>query len=776
MVSLVSTHKSAQNLDSESKTPTTEDSVTMEEASPFQASPEGDEEAQDLALTDTRSRQFLSDYSTRTDGGYKYRVAERDGKLVTAENFRLVAFSLINVLCFAVFEHLNIIPPQTRAFFIAGYLSYFLAGVTIIFAFKGYIKRGIRNLLRGAITRATLLSIFLLLAFGGTGYLLFESEARLLFTPLAEGLVASIFLVFLYESVVTNYLHRADELSGFWPLKVPRTYLRYEKKIGDSSTATVSSESVQAGNEDAVLDKSNASLRSVPPAVLREGDMLFLESGDVVPADGTILRGKCIVLERKLSGAAVRGFRQKGQKVWAGSTLLSGKVNVEVTARCNESVLSTFTSILDSRIAELAKRRQGNFTTINILNGLLLFSAACTFLYWSQDYGKGTASVVESSELFFVRLRAFLSALSVLAVAPLCAFLLILGRAPELMLTSLFMRGVLVVNNKVLKAFSGIKHFVMHFHPEEQDGRAHVKKFEILDQKFEKKGLLEALACLLSVSEHFTDRAIVEHAAEQLCAGALHDVSDVQVVPGYGVLGLVDGADLSVGTEGFLIERGIYVQPSDLFSEVSSQETPVYIAIYDQVIARVLIGEPLRSDAKGLREKLKSIKRRLVLCSDSSDREAVDNFGKGIGLDLAEISSDLDEKSYLRKLEMLSDVNRGSAARGGTGIALYSPEPAPKSIREKIDISFSRFDELKWETDRADVYLMDNDVQRLASILSVADNTRRVVLVLQVFGALLAGLLLIGAVTASLPPLINLLSAVIGVIFAVLLSLRLLPR
>lgn len=68
----------------------------------------------------------------------------------------------------------------------------------------------------------------------------------------------------------------------------------------------------------------------VPFAALQVGDLIVLEAGEFIPVDGTIARGAATVDQRSLTGEAMPVEKSAGDRVFASTSVLSGKLFVSV--------------------------------------------------------------------------------------------------------------------------------------------------------------------------------------------------------------------------------------------------------------------------------------------------------------------------------------------------------------------------------------------------------------------------------------------------------------
>ena len=107
-------------------------------------------------------------------------------------------------------------------------------------------------------------------------------------------------------------------------------------------------------------------IEDVPAAELRRGDVVVVEAGDVIPADGEIIEGVGSVDESAITGESAPVIREAGgdrSAVTGGTHLLSDKLVIEVTQEPGQSFLDRMIALVEG--AE--RRRTPNEIALNIL-------------------------------------------------------------------------------------------------------------------------------------------------------------------------------------------------------------------------------------------------------------------------------------------------------------------------------------------------------------------------------------------------------------------------
>jgi potassium-transporting ATPase ATP-binding subunit len=143
-----------------------------------------------------------------------------------------------------------------------------------------------------------------------------------------------------------------------------------------------------------------AKYESVSATSLRKGDVVLVEAGDVIPADGAIVEGVASVNESAITGESAPVIRESGgdkSSVTGGTLVLSDWLIVEVTANPGEAFLDRMIALVEG-----AKRQKTpNEIALDILLAgltIVFLLATATLLPYSlysvQAAGQGTPITV----------------------------------------------------------------------------------------------------------------------------------------------------------------------------------------------------------------------------------------------------------------------------------------------------------------------------------------------------------------------------------------------
>jgi K+-transporting ATPase ATPase B chain len=164
-------------------------------------------------------------------------------------------------------------------------------------------------------------------------------------------------------------------------------------------------DSLRQARRDVVAKKLDeprhrAAHRPVQASALRKGDVVLVEAGEMIPADGSVIEGVASVDESAITGESAPVIRESGgdrSSVTGGTRVLSDWLVVEVTANPGETFLDRMISLVEG-----AKRQKTpNEIALDILLAALtiVFLIACATLepfslYSVREAGQGSPITV----------------------------------------------------------------------------------------------------------------------------------------------------------------------------------------------------------------------------------------------------------------------------------------------------------------------------------------------------------------------------------------------
>ncbi|TAL85241.1 MAG: heavy metal translocating P-type ATPase [Rhodanobacter sp.] len=451
---------------------------------------------------------------------------------------------------------------------------------------------------------------------------------------------------------------------------------------------------------DAAIDASpllaqrrcdSGELETVAAVTLLPGDRVHIPEGSTVPADGVLEDRIARVDEALLSGESRPVLHRRGARLIAGSILLSGSVDLRVTASGKGSTTAQLSALASRTREARSPATTSNDREASRFVGRILLLTLATAIGW----------------LLVDPTRAFDATIAVLVVACPCAFALTLPVTLTRALGTLARHGVLVTDSTALAALARIDCALFDKTGTLSVPRLDTAAIESLHGD-DPAQLLQLAAVLAGESSHPLARAVAE-AARQAHVVLPVRPAGVEVTAGGGISALIDGRRLRLGHAAFALELSGKEPPARL-------DGTLVLADIQGALAAFPLDEQPRDDARGTLEALRAA--GVVPCIVSGDsRERVAAMAARLGV--TDWSGRQTSADKLRLLRAKQAEGHGVLAIGDGG------NDAP--ILAGADVSAALTTGTELAQAQADLLLLDGRLDGLVRARTVSRQVQHVV-------------------------------------------------
>jgi heavy metal translocating P-type ATPase len=418
------------------------------------------------------------------------------------------------------------------------------------------------------------------------------------------------------------------------------------------------------------------------------GDLVLIKPGGRIPVDGSVAGGHSYVYQATITGESMPVEKKPGSAVYAGTINQSGALEVRVERLGRDT---TFGKIIQA--VEQAEQSRAPIQRIaDRLAGYLVYfafgAAILTFLVTHNI--RSTISVIIVA-----------GACGIAAGTPL-AILGAIGRAAQ--------QGAIIKGGLYLEKLAEVDTILL-----DKTGTVTFGTPELVDVRpapeISAGVLLRTAAMAESRSEHPVAKAILKKAIEQ--GIAYEGSSQFEYKPGKGVSAIYEGEEVIVGSENFLLERGIALARGNR----QSADAEVFVARNGKFLGTLVVADRLRPEAIESIQSLKSMGLRTVLLTGDA-RAVAEDVGKKLGVD--EVASELLPEEKLQYVKRLAEASH-SVAMVGDGV-----NDAPALAQATVGVAMGSGTDVAQES--ADVVLIGNDLFKLVETLRIARRCRRTIM------------------------------------------------
>ena len=355
---------------------------------------------------------------------------------------------------------------------------------------------------------------------------------------------------------------------------------------------------------------ANGSVEHVPVEELEPGDVVSVRAGEVVPADGTVGGREAVIDESALTGEALPLTIPPYGRVRSGTANAGDAFDLRVTSSTAESAYAAIV-----RLVEAAQTDRARFTRLadRYAAYSLPFTLLVAGLAWllSGDSTRGLAVMVVATPC------------PLILAAPI-AFVAGLSRAAR--------AGIIVKGAGALERLGGARTVLL-----DKTGTLTLGVLQLDGVmplgRFTADEALRLGASLDQMSAHVLAECLVVGASRRGITLAIP--TGVREEPGRGILGLVDGHRVAVGSSGWLESNG-YAGAAEARHQGNGEATAgasVLVGVDGSLAAVIAVGDHLRPGAATLAQELADVGIEHIALV-SGDRPAVaEAVARAAGID-----------------------------------------------------------------------------------------------------------------------------------------------
>jgi heavy metal translocating P-type ATPase len=411
--------------------------------------------------------------------------------------------------------------------------------------------------------------------------------------------------------------------------------------------------------------------KQVPIDQILPGDRLAVRPGERIPTDGVVETGMSTVDESMLTGEPRPITKQSGDEVIGATVNQAGRLVISATRVGSETTLASIIRMVEEAQGSKAPiQRLADVYSGRFVQGVLLISLA-VFGFWlfaADDVG--TAVRIAVSVLIIACPCA-------LGLATPTAVMVGSGKGAEL--------GILFKRAEVFERARDVDTVLFDKTGTLTTG---VMTPRWVETAHERDEFLRLVGSLEVSSGHPVGMAVGLAADE---AGVtLTEVDHVEIVPGLGVFGEIEGHVVSAGTEAFMDERGLSGAGvfAAAFEKGQADGLTTFYAGWDGEVRGVLaVSDSIRPESADAVRRLREIGVDSEMIT-GDNQETADRVGEAVGIETVYANSTPDSKAkHVGQLQeqgkvvaffgdgvndapALTQADLGMAVGSGTGVAI----------------------------------------------------------------------------------------------------------
>ena len=458
------------------------------------------------------------------------------------------------------------------------------------------------------------------------------------------------------------------------------------KAIGEAGDAQAALAKLVPKDAHVVLEDDSIETR--PVADLKIGDLIRVQAGENVPADGIIERGESRVNEALLTGESKAVKKGPGDEVIGGSTNGEGVLYIKVLETGDQSFISQVQNLISqaqsqpSRAENIAQKVAGWLFYIAVIVALI------AFVVWMIIGDIPTAVTFAITTLVIACPHALGLAIP-----------LVTARSTSLGAS----RGLLVKDRQALEIAQDADVMILDKTGTLTTGEFKVLDVELFNNKYKKEEIIALLAGIEGGSSHPIAQSIISFAEQQDIRPASFD--SIDVISGAGVEGKAGGHRYQ------LISQKAYGRNLDI--DIPKGVTLSVLVENDDAIGAVALGDELKPTSKELIKVLKKNNIQPIMATGDNEK-AAQGVAEYLEIEYRSNQSPQDKYELVKTLK----EEGKKVIMVGDGI-----NDAPSLALADVGIAIGAGTQVA--LDSADVILTQSDPGDIESFIELAHKTTR---------------------------------------------------
>ena len=409
-----------------------------------------------------------------------------------------------------------------------------------------------------------------------------------------------------------------------------------------------------------------------------KGDILIINSGDIIPTDGTIIWGDCTLDESMLTGESLPIAKKSNNMVIGGTTLLSGSIKIKASEVGNNTILSQIIELVKNaqkeqpEIQKLGDKVSAIFVPVVI--GISIFTFFICHYFFNISFTD-----------------AFLRSIAVLVISCPCAMGLATPTAIMVGIGRAAKNGILIKGGNTLEKMASIKNIAF-----DKTGTITTGNFKILDLNIIEGDENEIKNIIYNIEKHSSHPIANSLINELKDYSAKLNIKNIEEKNGFGITAQINNDIYFIGKE---------------VSANQKRKFDVYLKKNDTTIATINLKDEIKDETQ---EIINNLKEEYTTSLVSGDRkEKCDELNKSLLFD--KVFSNQSPEDKLKIIEELNKEN--NTLMVGDGI-----NDAPALSKATLGVSLGNASQIAIQSSEI-ILLNKENLKQLPKALKISKHT-----------------------------------------------------
>lgn len=502
----------------------------------------------------------------------------------------------------------------------------------------------------------------------------------------------------LYVSILTGNVLAA--LTVFWLFNLSNWL---EDKIRTSTRQAV--REMLTGRQKKVWLIKDENIETIEIEVeadtLLPGDLINLRSGDIIPVDGTVVRGNALLNEATLTGESLPVSKTIRDEVLAGTTIENGEIILRVDRAGEETRLAAIIRLIETAENDPGQLEQTSQKISRFMVPVSLGLAGVAFLFTGN----------------------LLQAMAVLIITCPCALRLSTSVAVSSAMSRAASYGILIKGGRYVEIAGMVNVLVLDKTGTLTAPTSEVTTVAVMDKRYKPETILQLAASVQRKWPHPLSRAVVRKAKEKKIE--FLPCGQSEMITGQGVGGVIKNREILVGSLRLMEDR---LLPGSLIKEHQKQNTnnidvdtgSLYVAVAGRLIGKLETKSELRGDIEKSLKQIRGLGIRHIAILTGDNRSGTELILKEFDFDEVLTAQSPEDKAAW--------INNWKKQHPGDVVAMVGDGVNDTPAFAGADLSLAIGDGGADVTvEYADIVLQPGNINQVAATLAIGQEALRAI-------------------------------------------------
>ncbi|MDG2139470.1 MAG: cation-translocating P-type ATPase [Flavobacteriales bacterium] len=412
---------------------------------------------------------------------------------------------------------------------------------------------------------------------------------------------------------------------------------------------------------------------------IKQGDILIINSGDIIPTDGKIIWGDCTVDESMLTGESLPINKTIKSNVIGGTILINGSIKIEATTIGNKTILSQIIKLVKDAQKDQPKIQKIGDKVSSIFVPIVIGISICTFFISHFMFNLSSVD-------------AFLRSVAVLVISCPCAMGLATPTAIMVGIGRAAKNGILIKGGQTLEKMANINNIAFDKTGTITTGKFRIQQFNVIEG--DEKEIKNIIYNIEKHSSHPIANSLIDELTN--FSSELH-ITDIKEKNGVGISAKYNHNNYFIGKDA---------------SENQKEKFDIYIKKDDKIIATINLKDEIKDGTTEVIQTLKNNGYSTILISGDR-QEKCEQINKTLSFNKL-FFNQLPEN----KLKVIDELNTNNdTIMLGDGI-----NDAPALARATLGISLGNASQIAIQSSEI-ILLNNNNLKQLPKALKISQHT-----------------------------------------------------